>query len=142
MVPLRGNLVDLMGNPHGALLLSFLLSCRQLNGSDLISAAMPTIHTIFLNRHAVTVLQAACVTASSSTLRDLCTALTAHDNPVRLLGDQGAVSLICACLVAPAMDDGTKHLLVSRFAPIVSRATVHSDQHAEHLAIISGTVKQ
>lgn len=126
---------ELVGNPHGALLLSYLMSAGQVSGDRLITATLPSLATLLLNRHAVTVLQEACPLATPPTIKTLCAFIISYDNPIRLLGDQGAVSLLCACCRCAGEEE--KASILQRFGQLVARATVHSPQHADNLAYIT-----
>lgn len=130
------NITELIVNPHGALLLSYLLTVDGGLSADCVITAVLECNnqSIFLNRHAVTVLHEACHSAPTS-LVSLCEALVSHDNPLRLVSDQGAALLICTCMTVGGQ--AVKRRLRSRFGAVAGRATVHSTLHAEHLAQIS-----
>jgi hypothetical protein len=139
----RRYLHELLINPHGALLISFLLTSNSggLTPDKLLQSITPSTSNILYNRHALTVLLEA-VSSTSCTPKSMfhiLSLLTNHDsgNPMRVLNDECGARMLCLLL------DGVGDLggdvagrVKARFGPLVSRATPQSDQHAANLATI------
>lgn len=124
--------LDLSQNPHGALLVSYLISIQQYPADEACKNLCIPHTTLFLNRHLVGVLEHLLPAQADHILEQM-----ANCDLQRLLADQGAAGFMAKVVEHVAGGGGgarLDHLKKRLTRSMFDKIPVHSELHAECLA--------